>query len=95
MKALLIYGSRYGNTQKIAEAISRGLRETGSAQCIAVDEAAPSSLAEADLIVVGGPTEAHNLTPAMKDFFAGPARSALKDKPAVAFDTRLDWPAWL
>ncbi len=95
MKALVIYGSRYGNTRKLADAIGTGLEAIASVQRLALDEVQPSNIASADMVVIGCPTEAHAMTRAMKGFFAGAARSALKGKPAAAFDTRLDWPAWL
>lgn len=95
MKVLVIYGSRHGNTQRVAEAIGGGMGTLGSVQLVDVDAATPAEIGAADLIVVGGPTEAHGMTEPLKLLFTGVHAEAMKGKAAAAFDTRLDWPAWL
>jgi flavodoxin len=95
MKALVIYGSRHGNTQKVAEAIGTSLGTLGTVQLMAVDTVTPAALAGADLIVVGGPTEAHGMSVPLKQFFAALPGGAMKGKIAAAFDTRLDMARWL
>jgi len=94
MNSLVIYGSRYGNTQKIAYAIAAGLRAWGAVDVLAAENAQDIRLHSYDLVVVGGPTEGHGITKAMVDyvdrigeFFAG--------VNAAAFDTRLTWPKWM
>lgn len=57
MHATVVYESIYGNTRAIAEAIGEGL---GGASVVPVANA-PASLAEVDLLVVGGPTHMHGL----------------------------------
>ncbi|HEU0024173.1 MAG TPA: flavodoxin domain-containing protein [Thermoleophilaceae bacterium] len=59
--ALVVYESIYGNTRAVAEAIAKGL---GDAPVSPVHEA-EGSLADADLVVCGGPTHMHGLTTAM------------------------------
>ncbi len=41
-KALVIYGSRFGNTQRVAQALARGLKtnSTLAVDCIGIEEAA-------------------------------------------------------
>ena len=63
MKALVVYESLYGNTARIAEAIGQGLDEGGIETVIdQVDDVDPAAAADADLLVVGGPTHAHGMT---------------------------------
>jgi hypothetical protein len=62
MRAFVIYESLYGNTQAVAEAIAAGLREHGEADLIAVADAQSLDLADADLLVVGGPTHIHGMS---------------------------------
>lgn len=58
MNSLVVFESQFGNTEQVAQAIARGLRERGRAQVVAVDEA-PAALADdLDLLVIGGPTHA-------------------------------------
>lgn len=62
MRALVVYESMFGNTHIIAEAIAAGLRDQFQVDVVSVDDATPSLLASADLLVVGGPTHAHGMT---------------------------------
>lgn len=89
MNALVIYGSRYGNTQHVAEAIADGLKEAMPVDVVELDKATPAMVKAADLVVVGGPTEAHGMTPPLKAWVDGMAL-ALDGKKAAAFDTRID-----
>lgn len=95
MKAFVIYASRHGNTQKVAEAVADGIRTHASVELMAIDKAPTSFVGQADLVVIGGPTEAHGMTPPVRQFFEGLQPGGLKGVAAAAFDTRLDWPRWM
>ena len=62
MRAVVVYESMYGNTHLVADAIGAGLRTAFDVSVIPVSEANPAVLADADLIVVGGPTHAHGMS---------------------------------
>jgi hypothetical protein len=62
MKAVVVYESMYGNTHQVADAIGRGLATRGEVVVLPVAEAAPALVADADLLVVGGPTHAHGMS---------------------------------
>jgi flavodoxin len=95
MHSLVIYASRSGNTQRIAEAIADGLRPKGNVELQPAAEAPSVIPPEIDLVVIGGPTEAHGMTPPMKEFLARLAPDGLSGRRAAAFDTRLRWPLLL
>jgi hypothetical protein len=61
-RAVVIYESLYGNTRTIAEAIGRGLGFADEVSVVPVAKATAQSLANADLVVVGGPTHAHGMS---------------------------------
>jgi Flavodoxin domain len=62
MKALVVYESFFGNTERVAQAIAKGLSEHGDVEIVEVTHA-PTKLTEpVDLIVVGGPTHAFSMT---------------------------------
>jgi hypothetical protein len=62
MRAVVVYESMYGNTHLVADAIGAGLRTTFDVSIVPVSEASPAMLAEADLVVVGGPTHMHGMS---------------------------------
>jgi flavodoxin len=95
MHSLVIYASRSGNTQRIAEAIADGLRTRGPVELQPAAEAPSAIPPEIDLVVIGGPTEAHGMTAPMKEFLDRLAPDALKGRRAAGFDTRLRWPLLL
>jgi flavodoxin len=94
MKALLLYDSRYGNTEKIAYAIGDGLAEgvgaSGSVRALPVGEAHAGQLAGCDLLIVGAPTHGSHPSPAMKEFLDRVPDRALAGVRVAAFDTRTD-----
>jgi flavodoxin len=89
MKSIVLYASRYGNTQRIAEAITEALQTHGEAQLFPADEALPFLPKGVDLVVIGGPTEAHRMTKPVVRLFARMERGAWQGIAAAAFDTRL------
>jgi flavodoxin len=95
MHSLVIYASRSGNTRRVAEAIANRLGERGSVDLRPVEEAPTEIEPDIDLVVIGGPTEAHGITPPVTDYFERLAPKALAGRRAVGFDTRLRWPEWL
>jgi len=95
MNSIVIYGSRSGNTQRVATAIAESLKAHGPVQLVAVEDAPPAIRESVDLLVVGGPTEAHAMTPPVAHFLNGLQPGALRFTRVAAFDTRLRWPRWL
>ena len=66
-KALVIYDSETGNTEKMAVAIGDGLRESGLDVGVKkVGDTSLSDLVEADAIVMGSPTYFSTMTAKMK-----------------------------
>jgi hypothetical protein len=63
MNALVVSESMYGNTAAVGEAIAASLRARGvCAEARLVSEIDPVEGAEADLLVVGGPTHVHGMS---------------------------------
>ncbi len=86
MKALVIYDSAYGNTEKIAKAIGNAI--TGNVKVFRVGEVNPAELNSFDLLVIGSPTQGGRTTLAMQEFLNKLPESALKGVNVTAFDTR-------
>lgn len=88
MKTVVIYDSQFGNTRQIAEVIALRLEEEGAVHLMNVD-AAMLDLHEIDLLVVGGPTQMHGVSPAMRAWLDQVPPGALREIPVAAFGTRV------
>ena len=86
MKALIVYDSAYGNTEKIARAIGGAI--TGEVKVLRPGEVNPSDLQSVDLLIVGSPTQGGRPTPAIQDFLNKIPEPAIKGVNVAAFDTR-------
>lgn len=91
MKIAVVYASRSGNTGRVAEAIADALRPAGSVRLMAAEIANLDG--DTDLLIVGGPTEGHSMTPPVRQFVERLGR--VPGVSAAAFDTRVSWPTWL
>jgi len=91
-RVLVLYGSRFGNTQRIAEALTRGFQKVSGlgVDCMSIDECPLTSLARYDFIAVGGPTEILSASKPMKAFLSRLPAGELRGKHGFAFDTRLE-----
>jgi len=99
MRAVVVYESMYGNTHLIADAIGAGLRTAFDVRILPVSQARPEVIADADLVVVGGPTHVHGMSR------ASTRKAAVKaaDKPAGGLTVEPDalgpglreWFGWL
>jgi flavodoxin I len=88
MKALIIYDSVYGNTEKIARAIAEAITPSGEVKVLRVGEANPSELASIDLLIVGSPTHGGRPTPAVQEFLNKVSKLS-QGVTVAAFDTRV------
>jgi flavodoxin I len=101
MKALVIYDSAWGNTEKVARAVAQGLADDAGAEAGAAavpvevlhaNDVTLERLTEAapDLLVVGGPTQRFRPTKPVVDMVRRICGAGLKGRKAAVFDTRID-----
>jgi flavodoxin len=94
-KAIVIYHTQFGNTEKIAKEVASGMDEQGiDVDCIKVEEVQISKLKEYDLLAIGGPTHGFGMSKPMKDFIKKLEQVNLQDKNAFAFDTKNSGRLW-
>ncbi len=62
MRAVVVYESMYGNTHKVADSIGEGLSGAFEVSVIPVAKVGKAALADAALVIVGGPTHAHGMS---------------------------------
>ena len=76
MKALIVYDSYFGNTQKVAEAVCKAFGSKDNVDLKKVGEVQPDQLNGLDMLIVGSPTRAFQPGEGMKKFLNSlPARS--------------------
>jgi flavodoxin len=92
-KAIVLFTSRYGNTERIARALEAGLSEAGvETACAGAEGFAVDSLSGYGLICLGAQTEWLSAPKQMKEFLKSLRRVALAGKFGFAFDTKFDRP---
>ncbi len=89
MHVLLVYDTKFGNTELIARSIAGGLGEDLHVQVMRAEAPLPA-LDGVALLILGGPTQRHGLTPALKQLVRSLPSGALQGVPVATFDTRYD-----
>lgn len=86
MKALIVYDSTYGNTEKITQAIKTAF--AGNARALRAAEVKPPDLESIDLLIVGSPTQGFRPTQSVQTFIDTIPGNTLNKIKVAAFDTR-------
>ncbi len=95
MKALIVYDSQYGNTERVARCIASTLSEFGAARAVRIGHIHPSEVQGVDLLILGCPTQGMRQTPGMQAFIASIPRELLSDLTIACFDTRFRGSFWM
>ena len=90
MKALVVYDSVFGNTEKIARAIGAALGSPEDAAVARVGEVSMEQLNGLRVLVVGSPTRAFNPTKDLTAFLKRLPSRALDGVAVAGFDTRMN-----
>ncbi len=85
----IVYDTRRGNTQKVAQALGRGLAGVPGVrvELVFAPDAGVRHFAESDLLVVGGPTEQLGESHHLHQFFNRIGGYDFRGKFGFAFDT--------
>jgi flavodoxin len=94
MNTLIMYDSTFGNTEHLARAMADELAYYGTVRLLRVPEGGAFERGEADVLIVGGPTQRHGTSLAMRAFLESIPRRTLRGLAAAAFDTRYHMAAW-
>ncbi len=86
MKAIIVYDTKFGNTEQVAEGIAKVL----NADLIKVTQVDPAKLKIYDIFIFGSPTHAWNMSGGMKKVFNKLKGHSFEGKKATAFDTKLN-----
>ena len=88
MQTLVVYDSKFGNTRKIALAMAEAVKPRCAVRLLPLEELLPEELGPVDLLIIGGPTQSHGLSPRMRQFTDGLSLPSANGLMAATFDTR-------
>lgn len=88
MQAVVIYDTQFGNTEQVARAIAEGLADQGPVDLLAAKEAMGRPAMPPDLLLIGGPTQRHGMSPALRAYVEAFPRDDLHNTRVATFDTR-------
>ena len=89
MRALVVYDSAFGNTEKVAQAMGEALGSQADVEVLRVTDVRPEQLKGLNVLIVGSPTQAFQPLPAIKGFLRSIPTQGLAGVKVAAFDTRL------
>ncbi len=92
MNVLVVYGSQFGNTERIARTIGAALEARHSVQVVGARDARALAGNPVDLLIVGAPTQMFGRRLIVRSFLDGLKRQGFGDVAAAAFDTRMGTP---
>lgn len=88
MRTLIIYATKFGNTERVAQAIAQGAGQSGPVRVVPLEAAAAALAERPGLLLIGGPTQRHGMSPELKGFLETLRPESLQNVPVVTFDTR-------
>jgi flavodoxin len=94
MHVVIVYDSKFGNTRAVAQTIGETMSSRARVEVLATSEVGVIP-PDVDLLVVGGPTQAHGVEQTMKSFLEAVPAEDVRDVPLAVFDTRVKWPKLL
>ena len=88
-KVAVVYDSKHGNTQRVAETIAEGMGEVEGLETLVSQfkEASLEQIAGSDVILIGSPNHIGKATRGIRKFINELAEADLEGKLATVFDT--------
>jgi len=88
MRAMVVYDSAYGNTEKVAQAVASALGSQEDVVLARAGDVKSEQLAGLTLLIVGSPTQKFSPTSATTRFLKSIPEKGLVGVKVAAFDTR-------
>jgi flavorubredoxin len=92
---MVIYDTKFGNTERIANSLAAGINEMGYAvDVIFVENVQLDKITEYELLAIGGPTHGFGISAPIRKFIKRLDQVDLRNKKAFAFDTKSKGGIW-
>ena len=92
MDVLIVYGSQFGNTERIARTMAAALEPRHRVKVVGARDARALAGDPVNLLIVGAPTQMFGRRLIVRSFLDGLKRQGFGNIPAAAFDTRMGTP---
>jgi flavodoxin len=92
VNVLVVYGSQFGNTERIARTIGSALEGRHHVRVVGARDARALAGGPIDLLIVGAPTQMFGRRLIVRAFLDGLQRQGFGSVAAAAFDTRMGTP---
>jgi flavodoxin len=90
VRAIVIFDTRYGNTEKVAKSLEAGLKKANiETVCVNAKDVSLDLLSQYHLICIGAPTEMRTASQPMKKLLDSLENEHIAGKFGFAFDTQL------
>jgi flavorubredoxin len=90
-RAIVVYDTIFGNTEKVAKALASGMEEQGvQVDAVNVQNVEINRLKEYDFLAVGGPTHAFGISKPVKGFLNKLKSLEVGGMKAFAFETKMN-----
>jgi flavodoxin len=88
-RVLIVFDSKFGNTEQLAREIGAGVEAAGTAECsvINIKAVGDQDISSFDGVLFGAPIHAFRATSGIKDAVKKAAKKGLDGKLVAAFDT--------
>jgi flavodoxin len=88
-KVLVVFDTKFGNTEQVGREIAAGIEETGVAECkvIGIKEVNSEDISSYDGVLFGGPVHAFRATRGIKGAIKDGAKKGLDGKLVSSFET--------
>jgi flavodoxin len=91
MNVIIMWDSKFGNTQKLAQTMKAALADSHSVQLRPADQGLRDAHG-VDVLLVGGPTHGHGASQPLKSALTGLPEGTLLGTRVATFDTRFRLP---
>jgi flavodoxin len=88
-RVLIVFDTKFGNTEKLGREIAAGIEESGTAECkvIGIKDVKSEDISGYDGVLFGGPVHAFRATRGIKGAVKEAAKKGLDKKLVSSFDT--------
>jgi flavodoxin len=95
MQTVIVFDTKFGNTEKVAKAIAHGASEFGTVHLMDASQLPLPFADRPDLVIIGGPTQKRGMSPGFREVVDVFQRGDIQGLSTATFDTRYRGSTWV